>query len=436
MFTYRSLFKSVCSSVVLLTLLTSCQTGPNESEQTKLKILSVYDQATIHNMGLRSFLNEHPDITVEFLDMSDNEGNVLDKYGRMETLMTDQKPDIVINDALSYRLLAEQNRFLDLKPMSNSDDDWSAGRYGAIDQWMALNGNGTLGGLAPVFDSMVVLYNADLFHTYGVSIPGDGLTWNQLLNTAKLFSIAGDGENPIHGYYTDQLEVQFIDQMAATHNLSYMDWDRKVATADSPSWKTIYETVIQALQSGGLGISKAAPAERTIADAAELFAQGRIAMMQANYGTVKKLEGMETSFAWGALTQPVEESNRGAGNMTPSFIYSIHGESRYVDQAKELLLAMNNKESALKHSAANGLLPAWQSGQAGAESNLAPFYSLEAKFVRQDRFWEIPLDLLLQIRQIRSDNFQSALSGDITVEEALRKTQESLQSLLDSAISQ
>src|SRR5690606_15215012 len=89
-------------------------------------------------------------------------------------------------------------------------------------------------------------------------------------------------------------------------------------------------------------------------------------------------------------------------------------------------------DSALKHSAGNGLLPVWQSGQAGADSNPAPFFRLEAKFVRQDRFWEIPLDLLLQIRQLRSDNFQSALSGDITVEEALSITHESLQSLLDS----
>ncbi|WP_461671194.1 hypothetical protein, partial [Mycobacterium tuberculosis] len=162
-------------------LTTGCLSESKDDGTVTLKIMSVYDQASLYNLGLRKFLNEHPDISVEWIEPLDDGANAWNKYGKLEELFEEEQPDIMINDALSFRVLAVQNKYLDLSAMIETEDSWMKERYAGVDQWMKRNGDGSLAGLAPYYGSSVLLYNADQFGLLNIPPPAEPISWEEVV---------------------------------------------------------------------------------------------------------------------------------------------------------------------------------------------------------------------------------------------------------------
>ncbi len=416
---------------MLLTSLPGCISSLEEAEEVTLKILSLYDQSELDYIGLGSYLNKHPEVSLEYVDMP---ADSVDWYGELEQRFLTEQPDIVISDSLSYGLLAGKSHFLNMNTYMEKGDYSAAERNPAVEESIKQRGNGTLEGLSPYFQSNVLLYNADLFQAHHIQLPSDQMSWDEIMDMAELFTLEEVDDNRAYGYYAGIQgdPLKFVDQMAAAEGLSYMDGSRRAAAANSAEWKSIYESAIEAMRKGALYLGEALERQPS-ADLVDIFLHGDIGMVMGGYDAVQKLENRKVSFQWGFVTQPVAEGNRQAGELTPWYIFSINKDSAHANAAWQLIDAINGKESVLKHGASNGLLPVWKQEQDEAGLSLAPFYLLKARTGKETAFREMPEELADEIRKRRSSYFEDALIGKLTVDEALAATQSSLQRLLAAA---
>ena len=82
---------------------------------------------------------------------------------------------------------------------------------GLIDMLKEIGGS-KLYGLSPSFYGNAVLYNKDLFNKYGVDLPHDGMSWQDILDLARRFPTEGDEKTRVYGYgdnYPVQLDTSY-----------------------------------------------------------------------------------------------------------------------------------------------------------------------------------------------------------------------------------
>jgi multiple sugar transport system substrate-binding protein len=412
--------------LVLAILLTGCLQDTTPEAETSLKILSLYDRVTMDNLGLRTFAQEHGDLTITFLDAGDEAASLADKYGGLQSRIESEKPDVIIADSLSFGMLARQDVLSDLHPFIERDDYPIEEMHPGVAEWVRQSGNGQLTGLAPYFQSQVMFYNSGLFRQFGVPVPTDRMTWEEVLQTAARFMPSDNPEETVYGYYDGMSgdPLALADRIAASANLDYMNWERREVMADSEGWLAAYRTAIEAQRSGSVySRGAAAPPE-------DLFEAGRVAMMMGSYADLLAMTSEQPKFEWGMVTQPVDGRDRSVGNLAPEYLYAIYSDAEHPEEAWELVRELSSRETAVKHEAATAQLPSWLPD---APSELDVFYQLTANPRPVARFWEFPADWPVKLQQIRSGYYRQALEGQLSVEEALRHTQAELEQLMQAA---
>ncbi len=417
--------------IVLLTmllLLTGCFQDRSQEAETNLKILSLYDRVTIDNLGLRAFAQAHADLAIAFVDAGEEAASLFDKYGGLQVLIEVEKPDVVIADSLSFGMLARQDLLSDLNPFIEQDDYPIEEMHPGAAEWVRQSGNGQITGLAPYFQSQAILYNSALFREFGVPVPTDRMSWEEVLQTAARFVPSDNPDETVYGYY-DGLSgdpLALADQIAAAAKLDYMNWERREVTTDSEGWAAAYRTAIEAQRSGSIysrGAGGAAPAEG-------LFEAGRAAMMMGSYADVLALQAEQPAIEWGMVTQPVDERDRSAGNLVPEYLYAVYSDAEHPEAAWELVSELSSRETAVKYEAAAAMLPSWLPDDS---SELDVFYQLTANPRPVTRFWEFPADWPVKLQQIRSGYYRQALEGQLSIDEALQHTQTELEQLMQAA---
>src|SRR5690606_744743 len=107
----------------------------------------------------------------------------------LRDVIDNQKPDImVLDDVKLYQELIEENVLTTL--YIENDDDFYFDEINPmiIDALMEL-GNGTLYGLAPFYNTRALFYNKELFDAIKLPYPTDQMTWEEVFQIAKMFSV-------------------------------------------------------------------------------------------------------------------------------------------------------------------------------------------------------------------------------------------------------
>jgi len=88
---------------------------------------------------------------------------------------------------------------VELDPLIEQDRFDTSGIYSAVIDQLRESGNGKLYGLAPEFITNAIFFNADLFRKYGVELPTDRMSWDEVLRLAQRFPSDGSEEERVYG---------------------------------------------------------------------------------------------------------------------------------------------------------------------------------------------------------------------------------------------
>lgn len=225
------------------------------------------------------------------------------------------------------------------------DYDLSRLEPSTIDLQRALAGGGIYG--LPVFTNTVGLfYNRDIFDTFGVEYPPDGMTWPELYDLAEVMA-RSDGETQYYGLAMSS-SANFI---GSQYSPSYVDPEtRKSAFTSEPFLKTMQLfTGVSNIRGNGL------TAENwSLANQQKLFPEGRSAMFL--HLVVYGLSYYKDLFNWDVATYPEVPEMPGVGPQSyPSFFY-VTQTSEHKDEAFQVIAYLTSDEFQ-NHLARRGMLP-------------------------------------------------------------------------------
>ncbi|WP_158606670.1 ABC transporter substrate-binding protein [Paenibacillus ginsengarvi] len=203
--------------------------------------------------------------------------------------------------------------------------------------------------LLPVYDLRLGLYyNKDLFDKFGIAYPKDGVTWEELLTTAKqltrtdggvayrgLTTAAAGGGLAINQYSLGYMNAQATDKAAL-----YTD-----------SWKRFFETIVPLFTVPGY-----APTPELMAGGAQLkmFEQGTAAMLLAfnSYGTFNL---PSVPINWDVATLPEVGGLRGIGAQPYPVYLGLSSTSKHREAAVQAISALLSSETQIDRSSKYGV---------------------------------------------------------------------------------
>lgn len=367
--------------------------GDNEAQKSALKIM-YYDEGSFFDQYGMLFSALHPEVEIEVVTTQSirwEEGK--DMNAAMLAFIDEQKPDIVMLSADQYKKMAEEGKLLDLETrVSEKSFDKDDIMPGMID-YLRETGGGKLYGLVPNFYSQAIYYNKDLFTKYGVDLPRDKMSWEELFRLAAMFPTTGSEEDRVYGLkmsYSGADLWQLGTLIGSTLNLNIVDPAGTQVTINSDAWKRVFETADRAIDSGSLyqedrssGGFSGSMEDYLLQDP---FIGGKVAMtMDGTYimDQIKQAQEVVKDKAiqnWDLVTMPVDPANPDASPyVSLNNIFAIQAQSGAIDAAWTFMSYVHSDEFARvtskRQRGTMSVRTKYLKDEAG--HNFAAFYSLK-----------------------------------------------------------
>lgn len=361
------------------------------------------------------------------------------------------QPDLVITtDPDLYRRLADEELLVELTDWLQ-DAGLQEGDYhpGMLAQ-MRHNEQGGLYGFSPAFNATVLYYNKDLFRQFGIELPHDGMTWQEIMRLAQRFQTGTASQDGIVGFHQMYAEdpLGLIMTMARTEGLALIDPEAGKVTVDTPSWRSLFQTVIEAYQNGAFltqapagsvndeGVRVIGREDQANAD---LFRQGKSAMQIGHYPAYE-----DAPFEWGAVSPPVSEADR--TRSADLYFYPIIGVFEgggWSDQGLEVLRYYASEQLAKAKVRLMGI--EYSQGMLSThrvildmkqDPILAGIYKQLPVLLPARNYGMIDRSFYEDMDKIIAREIDRVLTGEATVEKAMTVMQVESQLKLDQAIAQ
>lgn len=417
-------------------------------EHNRIKVLSSYTEQQFFTQYGNYFAVKFPDLQVEFASSSDVQSG-LDIVKQYSQKLETERPDLVLLSTQAYIELARSGLLLDLNPFIRRDRFDIDQLAPVVVDFLSQGEGNKLYGLGTRFNSSVLLYNKDLFTEYSVPEPAGNISWEQLYSYSRHFSIT-DSRKGVYGYHRPFMlnPFSFVQEIAASNGLSLVNTSLRQVTIDTEGWRKAFQLVIDGIQNGSLG-----SAYRTVngkveqADTrnANLFAQGKAAMTTDNFTTISELIANPPAFQWGIAGAPgVPSAEATSRNLTMSYpIFAIHAKADHAETAWQVMQYLNSDEVARIRSR----LKALKAGDLPVRRNYAPnsdshdidiFYRVSSfgldSIMSMAEYNSLPLSFRQVMGSIITDRLDDVLTGESTLDEALKQMQEQEQAALDAAM--
>lgn len=361
--------------------------------------------------------------------------------------MEKEQSDVVLISPNYVKKIAAEGKLVELQPLIDRDQyDMTTYSQGVLDSIKEM-GEGKLYVLSPKFDVNAIFYNADLFKKYGVEPPHDGMTWQEILDTAQRFPTDGTDQERIYGYGSSSGTSldQLATDIANAEGLSYYNGTTKKITMNTDSWKNIYKMAVDAVASKAVytantteGFQGGSMEEYY---ASQPFLMGRAAMtVDGNYllsnikeaaSDLKDYKGFEIGIAAGPV-DPTDPTKTNGGYIKE--LFGIRAGSPNIEAAWDFIKFINGEEFAkVKSKTLNNGLPTREG--ISKEYNgisLEAFYKLKPRVSLDDND-SIPNDFYKNYRAIIQGEVKLLEENKKSVEEALNSIQNEAQVALDQA---
>ncbi|MFC0213594.1 ABC transporter substrate-binding protein [Paenibacillus chartarius] len=466
----RPLYKSAATALMSALLLSACSaaapaggTASGQSSGPALKEMGKDEKATIKVMyhDKNFFFQEYgnmfsakfPNIDVEVVSMQGMYGEGKDYKKEYQKLFDTEKPDVIfVQDLNQLEKLGAEGRLLALDDVIKQDKFDIDQIHPPVIELLKAHGDGKLYGLTPEYYSNVIYYNKDLFEKYGVPLPTNKMSWEDLLQTAKRFPTDGKPEERVYGfaaynYGGKEVGYMYLSSMAATLGLRSVDPERMSVTMETDGWKRALQTTVDALKSGAVYVpQEEAPMNqpRSYEDylKSNPFIAGRAAMTMDGSYLMQNLERAKEVIKdmkpvnWDVVTMPVDPNNPDVSNeLSLNGIFAVNAQASNLRAAWELVKYINSDEMArVRSKSTESLLTRKAYMKERDGHSLEPFYMLKpASASYYKDFEKVPVGFFMAFRPIMNTEIQAIVDGKKTVDEALKSMQEQGQAALTKA---
>lgn len=284
---------------------------------------------------------KHPHISFKFINATGE--NSVDNF-----ILTKQPADILFGSFASFLLYKDRDMVGDMSDLVKQYKmDLGTIEKPYIDL-VHHSFDGKLP-LLPVYDLRLGLYyNKDVFDKFGIPYPKDGVTWEELLVTAKHLTRV-DGGVTYRGLVTaaaggglaiNQSSLGYVDPKKPDKAAIYTD-----------SWKRYFETIVPLFTAPNYE-----PTREIMAGGAQLkmFEQGTAAMLLAfnSYG-IFNLPSLHLN--WDVVSLPEMSSLRGVGAQPYPVYLGLSSTSKHKDAAFLAISALLSGEVQIDRSAKYGV---------------------------------------------------------------------------------
>ncbi|MBB6636361.1 ABC transporter substrate-binding protein [Cohnella thailandensis] len=362
-------------------------------------------------------------------------------------LMTGDNPvDVIMLDSGSMiGDLVEANMVKPLDPLLKKDKIDLADYVPSVIDYIREQGNGQIYGLTPTFSSSALFYNKKLFTDKGITPPTDDMTWDQVFALARQVT-SGTGKDAIFGFsfndWNSGLNFYNVQNIVAPLQLRTFDTQGEKMTVNTPQWEKAWAEPIQLYKDRVIPKVEDFQQEQPMDgnyryDPYEQrpFFSGRLAMMIGSYNLVNELDAFNRNVSkmkdykaieWGVVTYPqLSEMPGVGGNMYLNQLVGINATAPNEKDAWEFIKFINGKENAKFKARSQYELSTLQEfvkPKEGATFNMEAFTKLKpVSYESSDADTQLYKDRpnLNLLYNLSEQAFQKALSGDMSVKEAL-----------------
>jgi len=425
--------------------------GGGEDKENQLKPMGKDDEAKIKVMFWDSnyffqeygnmFATQFPNVEIEVVNMqsiySEDSTETIEK--KFDKFVEENQPDVLFLQT-EFERYAQNGKLFPLDSVIKQDEFDLTGIHPAILKLLREQGGGKLYGLSPDFSSAALFYNVDLFKKYGVELPRDSMSWEEVLELAKRFPTDGDKDKRIYGLSADNYVTvdSLIQTIGDGQDLRLLNANATEFNINTDSWKKVFQSAIIAAKSGALYVPT--PEDQNINYSSiedyfkqNLFVMGRSAMsFKYSYEVNVILQAKEqmksvTPVNWGIVTAPVDPNNRNQSSyFSLGSIFAVNANSANKQAAWELVKYINSDGFAkLKSKSNRGNLLSRTEFNADVDGrSMEPFYKLEPKANTYNEYRKAPVKFFSALTDIMKPEIDAVLKDKKTLEEALKTIQE------------
>jgi len=221
----------------LLLVLSGCSDGEEQVKQPDILKVADIDEMNFYSM-YGDYLNAvYPNTRIEFISAkaaSDWNASFEEREKRWKRLIESEQPElIVMREDEIYQALADEGLLTDLSSFMQSSD-LSEQIHPGVLELMKQNRDSLPYGMATLFTASKLYYNEDLFREYGIDLPHDGMTWEELLQLAYRFTAASSSSDAPIGYYQSYSgPMELASYIGSTEGLSMYRLNAGKVTLDT-----------------------------------------------------------------------------------------------------------------------------------------------------------------------------------------------------------
>ncbi|GGD46781.1 ABC transporter substrate-binding protein [Paenibacillus nasutitermitis] len=189
----------------------------------------------------RPFVLRHPSVEFSLSTPPDTDQDKLLEW------IDKEQPDVLRLTPHQFQELAGQGKLKALDAFASKDGVKLDSMYEPVVKTIRQLGGGELYGFAPIFSTEAIIVNKKLFEKYNIELPKDGITVEELLQTAMRFNGTG-----VAGLTTSTGRNGFglFNQLGDMSGLRTLSPDGSRLTLDTPAWNSLWNKVTEGLTAG------------------------------------------------------------------------------------------------------------------------------------------------------------------------------------------
>lgn len=423
-------FILILLSAVLL--LAACQNNQSNREDgenpVKIKVL-IWDKQTFFNQYETLFLSNHPDIDLEVVSLKDFKDPILN----IETILKDEEPDVAVLDMAQYRMLSDEGKLTPLSVFIEKDEFDLSKLSPAIIDYLK-DEEGELYGLSPTFEATALYYNKGLFEKYGIPLPQDEISWEEIFRLARRFpqSMDDNGSSPLYGLSGNELSSPLLTALRIGESAGLSFYSKKKFILNTEPWIRTFQQVIDCQQASGC-IYKEDSDRADDKGGYYLrqfpFLRGSSAMAIETNKLMEILDREEFQHLDWGVTIPLQAGRQKIGNgVKMKEIFAIPAASGRKEEAWAFIKYINGEDYAKLLKRTSKDLPVRVPVEDSMDSNMAIFYRLDQIInTNLDLLRKLPEPLIYKIDGLFERSFADVFTGSLTVAEALERFERELQ---------
>jgi len=326
---------------------------------------------------------------------------------------------------LNYYTYAAANAFVDLDDYISKDNyDLSVFYPVAIDATKKINDK--MYGLPCIVHPgrVGLYYNKTVLDKAGIEVPTADWTYDKLLDVGKQLTVSSGGQTTQWGFLPDTGYFGLIMPIRS-HGGDWMDPEGTKCTVNSTEgvtalklWERVYQT------------DHSAPTPAQIDDGGQMWASGRIILMQSGYWGQSTGKNLVKDFEW--MVAPMPKGPAGSRGMFEMDANVVFASSKVIDATWEYLKTLSSKEAGIKIALAGsvpgGRPDVWEDPQL----NDVPSHAVFTEIMKTIDPLVVPANLRYQeLEVIAKNELDPVWLGDKKVDDVIQSLTDNIQQTMD-----